>query len=62
MVQFSHFDQLFPNVLPIILQIFHIILAKSAKNTKYETKIEIYILQHDRRFDIVIYTSGLSLK
>ena len=38
MLQFSHFDQLFPNVLPIMLEIFHIILTKLVNNTKYETK------------------------
>ena len=37
MLQFLHFDQLFPNVLPIVLEIFHIILTKLVDNTKYET-------------------------
>ena len=35
MLQFSHFDQLFPNVVPIMLEIFHIILTKKYM---YETK------------------------
>lgn len=34
MLQFSHFDPLFPNVLPNMLQIFHIMLAKLVENTK----------------------------
>ena len=38
MLKFSHFDQLFPNVLPIMLEILHIILTKLVDNSKYETK------------------------
>ena len=39
MLQFIlHFDQLFPNVLPNMLDIFHIILTKLVDNTKYATK------------------------
>ena len=37
MLQFSHFDQLVPNILVIMLEIFHVILTKLVDNTKYET-------------------------
>ena len=60
MLQFSHFDQLFPNVLPIMLQIFHVILAILVENTMYKTK-KSSLLQHDRRFDIVVHTAGLPI-
>ena len=64
MLQFSHFDQLLPNVLPITLEIFHIILTKLVDNTKlwdkknYSSRV---ILQHNQRFDIVLHTAGLSV-
>ena len=34
----AHFDLLFPNDVPIMLEIFIIILTKKVDNTKYETK------------------------
>ena len=45
MLQFLHFDQLFPNVLPIMLEIFHIVLTKLVYDTQYEIKkIKIIIM------------------
>ena len=40
MLQFLHFDQLFPNVLPIMLEI---ILTNLVDNTKYETKKRVIL-------------------
>ena len=64
MLQFPHFDQLFPNVLPIMLEIFHIILTKLVDNTKLCMRQKNYslrvILQYNH-FDIVLPTAGLSI-
>ena len=65
MLQFSPFDQLFPQSLPIMLEVFHIILTKLklVEITKYKTNefIKRYIMQHDRRFRMVVQTAGMSI-
>ena len=59
MLQFSHFDRLFPKSLPIMLEVLHIILTKLVENSKCEAKRDI--LQHNRHLDIVIHTAGPSI-
>ena len=49
MLEFSHFDQLFSSVLPIMLKIFHIILTKLVDNTRQKNSLRV-ILQHNRHF------------
>ena len=62
MLQFLHFDQLFSDVLPIMLEIFHIILTKLVYDTKvWDKKIRIYCSITDVSIDIVLHAARLSI-